>query len=190
MIPLILRLDISGLPLGWIGWQEAIILYSKDRIGWTAGEHQFRFYGGVNRITQKRSSIEIHSIVAVKSADKKLRIRTVPPLTNRELFRRDQHLCMYCGRVFKECMLTRDHVMPRSRGGKNTWTNVVAACKRCNHVKGNRLPQECGMPLLALPYTPNYAEYLALRNSSRILADQMAFLKAGFTRHCRWVEVL
>ena len=58
--------------------------------------------------------------------------------------------------------------------------NVVAACKRCNHHKGNRLPHECGMELLALPYVPNTAEYLALINSGRILGDQMDFLASQF----------
>jgi len=186
MFPLILRLDMSGQPLGWMHWQDAVVLYAKDRIGWSMGEHQFRVYGGLNRVSGSRSFIDIHSIVAVKGVDKNFRVRTVPPLSNSELFRRDQHICLYCGREFPVSELTRDHVVPRSRGGKNTWTNVVTACRRCNHYKGDRLLSECSMQLLALPYMPNHAEYLALRNRRRILADQMDFLKAGFTRHCRW----
>lgn len=186
MVPLILRLDMAGQPLGWLHWQDAVMLYAKNRIGWTMGDHQFRIHGGLNRVTEQRSYIDVHSIVAVKGVDKNFRVRAIPPLTNKELFRRDQHVCLYCGREFKTHELTRDHVIPRSRGGKNTWTNVVAACRRCNHYKGDRLPNECNLQLLALPYTPNHAEYLALRNSGRILADQMAFLKAGFTKHCRW----
>ena len=66
-----------------------------------------------------------------------------------------------------------------------TWVNVVAACKRCNHFKQNRTPEEAGMELLALPFEPNPAEYLALMNSKRIRADQMDFLKAQFSRNCR-----
>ena len=186
MVPLILRLDMTGQPLSWMHWQDAVMMYTKDRIGWTMGDHQFRIHGGLSRVTAQRSYIDVHSIVAVKGVDKNFRVRAVPPLTNKELFRRDQHLCMYCGREFHSHELTRDHVVPRSRGGKNTWTNVVTACRRCNHYKGDRLPNECKLQLLALPYTPNHAEYLALRNSGRILADQMEFLKAGFTRHCRW----
>ena len=60
------------------------------------------------------------------------------------------------------------------------WDNVVAACKRCNHFKGSRLVENCGMELLALPYTPNYPEYLVLTNSGRILGDQMNFLRKSF----------
>ena len=188
MVPLILRLDVSGQPLGWLNWQGAVMLYTKDRVAWTMGEHQFRIRGGLNRVTSERSYLDINSIIAVKGVDKSKRYTSAPPLTNRALFRRDSHLCLYCGREFTDHLLTRDHVVPTSKGGGNTWTNVVTACKRCNHFKGDRLLHECGMKLLALPYVPNHAEYLALRNSGRILADQMEFLKPGFSKHCRWIE--
>lgn len=187
MIPLILRLDISGQPQGWMPWEAAVMAYSKDRVSWTAGENVFRVYGGVNRVNGQRSFLDIHSIVAVKGMSKASRYNAIPPLSNRELFRRDSHLCLYCGNTFKVSDLTRDHIMPSSRGGKDCWTNVVTTCKRCNHHKGSRLLHECGMELLALPYAPNYAEYLALQNSGRILGDQMDFLKTGFTKYCRWL---
>ena len=112
--------------------------------------------------------------------------RLVPPLTNRALFRRDLHLCMYCGVRFGERELTRDHVLPKSRGGRDHWRNVVAACKRCNQRKGNRLPEEAGMEMLAVPYQPNTAEWLALINSDRIRGDQMEFLRTQFSPHSRW----
>jgi len=107
--------------------------------------------------------------------------RDFPPLTNRELFRRDAHLCMYCGGNFHESNLTRDHVHPLSRGGREKWSNVVTACRSCNSRKGNRRPEEAKMPLLAIPYIPNWAEYLALSNR-KILADQMEFLKSQFSK--------
>lgn len=75
--------------------------------------------------------------------------------------------------------------MPVSKGGKDTWDNVVAACKRCNHFKGNRLLQDINLDLLALPYVPNFSEYLALINSGRILGDQMDFLKKSFSANSR-----
>ena len=91
---------------------------------------------------------------------------------------------------FPDASLTRDHVVPKSRGGSDAWDNVVAACKRCNHRKGNRLAHECGMELLALPYVPNIAEYLALINSGRILGDQMDFLASQFGRASKERESL
>lgn len=181
MTPLILRLNIVGQPVKWVPWQDAVCLYARDMIAWTAGDSMMSFMGGTNRVTGKRSVIKVNSIVAVKrSAIRKKNQRSSPPLVNRELFRRDAHLCMYCGGNFHSCKLTRDHVYPLSRGGKNIWSNVVTACRRCNTKKGNRRPEEANMPLLAVPYHPNWAEYLALSNR-RILADQMEFLKTQFT---------
>jgi len=84
--------------------------------------------------------------------------------------------------------LTRDHVVPTSRTGRDSWDNVVAACKRCNHHKGNRILEESNMVLLALPYVPNFAEYLALTNSGRILGDQMDFLKKSFGANSRLLK--
>jgi 5-methylcytosine-specific restriction endonuclease McrA len=68
-------------------------------------------------------------------------------------------------------------VHPVSRGGRDIWENVVSACYACNSRKGNRTPQQAGMPLLAVPYRPSWIEHLILSNRN-ILADQMAFLKA------------
>ncbi|MBF2028905.1 MAG: HNH endonuclease [Oscillatoriales cyanobacterium C42_A2020_001] len=75
----------------------------------------------------------------------------VPPVNRREVFRRDNHTCQYCGSTKR---LTLDHVMPRSRGGSHTWDNVVAACERCNSRKGDRTPFEAKMPLLVKPRPP------------------------------------
>lgn len=181
MTPLILRLDISGTPVTWIPWQDAVCLHSRGMIAWTAGKQKFTFHGGICRRTGRRSTVDISSIIAIKrSAFHKYNKRTIPPLTNRELFLRDAQLCMYCGGEFQASELTRDHVVPLSRGGRDRWQNVVTACKHCNTRKGCRKPEEANMPLLAIPYVPNWAEYLALSNR-KILADQMQFLKSQFS---------
>ncbi|ELS32926.1 MULTISPECIES: HNH endonuclease [Pseudanabaena] len=75
----------------------------------------------------------------------------VPPVARREVLRRDNHTCQYCGSNKK---LTIDHVIPRAKGGLNTWENVVIACESCNHRKGNRTPQEANMPLRIKPKAP------------------------------------
>ena len=181
MTPLILRLDISGSPIRWIPWQLAVNLYSREKIAWTAGDRIFTFHGGLSRLTGQRSIVEINSIIAVKrSSQSKYIGRATPPLTNRELFLRDANLCMYCGNKHRPVSLTRDHVVPLSKGGKDLWSNVVTACRNCNIRKGNRTPENSHMPLLAIPYIPNWAEYLALSNR-KILADQMEFLKTQFS---------
>ncbi|MEX0594136.1 MAG: HNH endonuclease [Balneolaceae bacterium] len=72
-------------------------------------------------------------------------------LTRRNVMRRDRQTCQYCG---TRSDLTLDHVMPKSRGGKDTWENLVTACNRCNVRKGNRTPEEAEMPLEQEPYRP------------------------------------
>jgi 5-methylcytosine-specific restriction endonuclease McrA len=75
----------------------------------------------------------------------------VPRVSRREVLKRDRHACQYCG---SKKHLTLDHVVPRSRGGKHTWDNVVAACASCNSRKGSRTPTEAQMPLLSQPKPP------------------------------------
>ena len=180
----ILRTDVSGMPLEWIDYQEAVRLYYLEQVAYTCGRLLYRIRGGINAVTGRRSVLELNSIIATEGAiQASLRANPdyVPPLSNKALFRRDDHLCMYCGGRFPEGMLSRDHVRPISRGGLDVWSNVVSACKRCNNYKGNREPEECGMQLLAVPFVPTHAEYVYLQGR-RILADQMEFLRAHFPR--------
>jgi 5-methylcytosine-specific restriction endonuclease McrA len=186
---MILRLDVSGTPIRWIPCEEAACLYTRNMVAWTTGERVYTLRGGWNRATRAQSRLEVHSIIAVKRSYAGQHIkRNIPPLNNRELFLRDGHLCMYCGLSFSEGRLTRDHVRPLSRGGRDRWTNVVAACRGCNTRKGNRTPEEAGMGLLAVPYAPNWAEFLALSNR-RILADQMEFLRTQFKSGTRLLSL-
>ena len=182
--PRILRLNIAGHPVDWVTWQEAVCLYARDIVVWTLGNPVLRIRGGQSRCDGCQSSLAIHSIIACDGRVLPPQAG-VPPLTNQALFVRDGNVCLYCGQHFSDGDLTRDHVLPASRGGRDQWDNVVAACRRCNHFKGNRLPQECGLELMALPYSPNFAEYLALTNSGRILGDQMDFLRRSFSANSR-----
>ncbi|HXE60871.1 MAG TPA: HNH endonuclease [Gemmatimonadaceae bacterium] len=81
-------------------------------------------------------------------------------VTNTFLFARDRYRCQYCGRTSAELRpresLTRDHLIPMSRGGTNDWTNVVTACSPCNTRKGNRMPEEIGMHPLTAPVEPHF----------------------------------
>src|ERR1044072_9604794 len=72
-------------------------------------------------------------------------------LSRKNILLRDHNTCQYCGRIFSPQELTLDHIHPRSRGGDSSWDNLVACCKRCNHKKGNRTPEESGMHLLRRP---------------------------------------
>ncbi len=174
--PLVLTLDTHGVPHRWITWQHACYYYAKNQVAWTLGEHAFTVHGGLNRLTGTRSAITASSIIAVKGKAMAMKsFNQVPPLNNRELFHRDRQMCAYCAVVLPIAKLTRDHIKPFSRGGRDTWMNVVTACRACNEKKSDRTPELSGMELLYLPYVPNRAEYLILTNR-RILADQMDFL--------------
>jgi hypothetical protein len=81
-----------------------------------------------------------------------VRFKTKPVKLNRKrIFKRDNNECVYCG---SKKTLTIDHIMPRSRGGKNTWANLVTCCSSCNLKKGNRTPEEANMKMLYRVYEP------------------------------------
>lgn len=174
--PLILALDAHGVPNRWISWQQACFYYARDLVAWAGGDVSLVIHGGISRATGERSSITANSIIALRGpAYAAAHMHHVPPLSNRELFHRDRHMCAYCGTMLSSQRLTRDHVVPLSRGGRDTWMNVVTACRHCNQKKGCRTPERAGMELLYAPYVPNRAEFLILSNR-HILADQMDFL--------------
>ena len=94
-------------------------------------------------------------------------------VTNTFLFARDDYRCQFCGRTqhelrHREC-LTRDHLIPLSRGGTNAWSNVLTACSSCNTRKGNLLPEEAGMHPLRAPHEPHFVHLAwAVRKLTRI----------------------
>ena len=177
----ILRTDVSGMPLEWVTYQDAVRLYFNDQIAYTCGSNIMTIRGGINAITNLRSKIDVNSIIATFGNNKTLSEQYAPPLNNTTLFKRDDHLCLYCGNKFKTEDLSRDHVTPLFQGGKDLWVNVVSACKRCNNAKAGRTPEQANMKLLAIPFIPTHAEYIFLQGKV-ILFDQMEFLKQHFPR--------
>lgn len=179
MAELILRLDVTGRPLDWISKRTAALMYVREQVAWEAGISTFRLLGGQSRLTGNQSFLDVNSIIAGRGiALLGSWEECTPSLNNEALFRRDNHICMYCGLSFSNQMLTRDHVHPRSRGGADNWENVVTACKPCNARKDNMTIDEAetqNIRLLAVPYRPNLAEALILQNRN-ILVDQMEFL--------------
>lgn len=180
----VLRTDVSGMPLEWVNYQDAVRLYFLDQVAYSCGSLLYRVHGGYNAVTKKRSVVEVNSIIATYGNHhtlSKVRSQYTPPLNNPSLFARDAHVCMYCGNQFQPRQLSRDHVTPLSLGGADKWNNVVAACKRCNNHKAGNTPEQAGMELLAVPFTPTHAEYIYLQGK-RVLADQMEFLLSHFPR--------
>jgi len=181
----ILALDQSGLPNKWIDLETAVFYYAKNLVAWDMGDIVKPFRGGISALTGKQSLIEPRSIIAVKNCNRGVWLQEkVPTLCNDTLYIRDRHVCAYCGNMFKEKDLSRDHVHPVSKGGKDVWENVVTSCRNCNNAKADRLLQEVGMELLYLPYRPNRFEHFILQNR-HILADQMEFLLPNVSRVSR-----
>jgi hypothetical protein len=181
----VLRTDVAGMPLEWIGYQDAARLISLDQVSYALGRVVYRIHGGINAVTGMQSIIDVNAIIASHGRHPHAHLFSAsytPPLSNQALFRRDQSLCLYCGVQFPNALLSRDHVKPLSQGGQDIWGNVVTACKRCNNYKAGRTPEQAGMELLAIPFTPTHAEYVYLQGR-RILADQMNFLLAHFPRN-------
>ena len=132
----VLRTDVAGMPLEWIGYQDAARLISLDQVSYALGRIVYRIHGGINAITGMQSVIDVNAIVASLGRHPHAHLFSpayTPPLSNKALFRRDQSLCLYCGAQFPNALLSRDHVNPLSQGGKDKWGNVVTACKRCNN---------------------------------------------------------
>jgi hypothetical protein len=182
----ILALDVNGTPRAWIGFNDAITYHAKGSVAWEWGDEEFEARGGY-QMDGKQSIIRTKAIIAVKaekgfSLDK---IRREVVLSNKTLFGRDQNICAACGRYFANTKkLSRDHIIPRSRGGLDIWTNVITMCTDCNCEKDNLTLEEAGMHLLYVPYVPSHAEKMLLEGHN-ILGSQMEYLKARLPKNSR-----
>lgn len=101
-------------------------------------------------------------------------------LTRRNVFARDEKVCQYCGKKHNTKDLQLDHVIPGSRGGKNTWKNLVCACFACNSKKANRTPEEAGMRLVRKPLKPKYSPLFNLHIRNEKYSSWKNFLNAAY----------
>lgn len=190
----VLALDKNWVPHRWISHDEAIVLEAKNLVIDHLGE-AIMYHGGMNARTGMQSTIETSTIIVVDGAPTAKKYKE-PTLTNGALFARDRHVCAYCGQLHTAHSLTRDHIHPQSKGGKDNWMNVVTACKPCNSLKGDlapgqKLPGDLWSPQgtkvmdpLYVPYVPCKAESMILRHRA-IKADQMKFLLDQITNKDR-----
>jgi len=180
----VLALDIGGTPRQWISHDDAIVYHAKSAVAWTLGSVVAKYHGGIQN-SGIQSYLETPSIIAIKGHGLNPARQGRVTLTNKTLFGRDRHICAYCGNHFPNTgQLSRDHIVPRSKGGVDDWMNVVSACKRCNTHKGSKSLKEAKLELIYVPYVPNHFENLILQNRN-ILADQMEYLLAGVPKHSR-----
>jgi 5-methylcytosine-specific restriction endonuclease McrA len=135
---------LSYFPLSLWHWQETIKAIFLDRVA--VVQHYDRVVRSPGR------ELQLPSVVALKEYIPQTRR---PPFTRFNVFLRDRFTCQYCQTGLPAPDLTFDHVIPRSRGGKTSWQNIVTACNRCNLRKGNRLPNECKMHPMQRPQMPS-----------------------------------
>lgn len=138
---------LSYFPLSLWHWQDAVKAVFLDRVN-IVEEYE-------REVHAPGFSMKLPSVIALKNY---VTPQRKPAFTRFNLFLRDRFDCQYCGQHFSSQDLTFDHVIPRSRGGRTTWENVVAACAPCNLRKANRMPKTCGMHPLHPPHAPTAYE--------------------------------
>ncbi len=184
----ILALDVMGTPRQWISEESAISYHATNSVAWSLGSVVARYRGGIQK-DGSMSYIESTSIIAIRGQGFNPHKHSRVVLSNKTLFGRDKHICAYCGKHFPNFHdLSRDHIIPRSKGGENTWLNSVTACKMCNSKKSNKNLKDAGLELLYVPYEPSHHENMILQNRN-VLSDQMEYLMAGIPKHSRiWLN--
>jgi 5-methylcytosine-specific restriction endonuclease McrA len=150
----VLQLDISGRPQAWISPREAAILYASDAVAWTLGDTFQVLRGGWQRATGRQSRIEVHPIVAVRGAVPSRAWRQTPGADQPQALARDRQVCAYCGGHFPLDELTREHIVPVSRGGLDSWMNCITACRACNGHKAIACPKRRACPCSTCPTCP------------------------------------
>ncbi len=150
-----LKLDATYRPVEVIDALEALVLCIIGKA--KAIENYTR------EICSPSTSFKLPAVIVLTNI---VRYRFGGIVCNRQnVIWRDGNKCQYCHKTFPTEKLTIDHVFPKSRGGKKTWTNLVASCKKCNQKKGCRTPSECGMIPIRQPTRPKTT---ILKNTNQI----------------------
>lgn len=188
----VLICDVAGTPRAWADEQTGCCYYARGKVKWDQGTLVKTFMGGTHvdkdgKIVQ--SQIDVMSILIVTGPvfEKEWYERETVYAERMILYGRDRYTCCFCGEVFTIRNLTIDHLVPRSKGGRNTWMNTVSACKPCNVKKSDRTPEEAGMHKLYAPYSPTIHEKMVLKNRN-ITPEQLEFLMARVPKHSRLHE--
>jgi 5-methylcytosine-specific restriction endonuclease McrA len=142
-----LILNSSCQPVKLVSWQKALLL-------WFQGKVDILEYHGAT-VRSSRETFRLPSVLRLKkyiAPRRAIRLK----FSRENIYLRDNYTCQYCGERLLARELTLDHVVPASKFGRKDWTNMVTACRDCNHRKANRTPIGAGMPLLTEPRMPNW----------------------------------
>ena len=135
---------LSYFPLSLWGWQDVVKAVFLNRVDIVQKYERI--------ISSPSFQIELPSVIALREY---VQLSRSPAFTRFNVFLRDKFSCQYCSKPFLASELTFDHVIPRSKGGKTNWENVVAACTKCNLHKSNKMPAKTGINPIRLPVRPS-----------------------------------
>ncbi|NCO59323.1 MAG: HNH endonuclease [Deltaproteobacteria bacterium CG_4_8_14_3_um_filter_51_11] len=148
----VLLLNITYEPLKVINWKKALTLLFLGKVE-VLEEYQKEVHAVSFRV-------RLPAVVRLLRMVRKPHIQ--PRFSRQNIYARDNHCCQYCGAKMSPEELTYDHVIPKSRGGKTEWSNIVTCCMPCNRKKGGATPQEAGMKLLRKPTRPKWEPALKI----------------------------
>ena len=153
-----LLLSQSYEPVAAISWQRAmcLIMLGKAEV---VEEYE-------TRVRSAKASFGMPAVVRLTEAFRRHKKRV--KFSKQNVYARDHWKCLYCGQRFDVGELTYDHVLPRSRGGRTCWENIVTSCKECNARKADRTPQEAGMRLSKIPERPDWVSIINIRSQKSI----------------------
>lgn len=143
----VLILNSTYQPLKLVSWQKGLLLWFQGKVD--VLEYHGQLARSASDAFQLPSVMRLHRFV---SYHKTTRLK----FSRQNIYLRDNFTCQYCGNQFASSDLTLDHVIPASKLGQKNWTNMVTACRPCNHKKGNKTPLAAGMPLINEPKIPNW----------------------------------
>ncbi|PWU16019.1 MAG: HNH endonuclease [Bdellovibrio sp.] len=163
-----LLLNSSYEPMKIVGWQKALILWFQGKVEVLEYHNLFA--------RSARHSFQLPSVLRLKSYVRPRRIGVVR-FCRENVYIRDNYTCQYCGNRHTIRHLTLDHVVPASKNGPKSWTNVVTACRDCNQRKGNRTPQTANMPLLSEPVVPHWLPPPELEHNDQMPGSWSQYLQ-------------
>lgn len=134
-------------------WKEYTKLHKRN-------ETQLRLHGGI--INSPTTSIFVPQVIIVPDCEFNSPLIKTVKYSRRNIYQRDGNICQYCGKKVDKKFLTLDHVVPKSRGGGSTWTNVVTSCVWCNSEKGDKLLEELGWKLRKVPTKPRWKSHIGI----------------------------
>lgn len=186
------------MPVDIVDWREAITLWAankaeiistyEDKLLHTGNKFVKPEYGNAEQFMRAiwddnleswRTAIEMPAVIRLFDfVSPKKQIRFFESFTRQNVYERDGGRCMYCGEAVSRNKFTFDHVIPKSRGGKTNWQNIVCSCLKCNSKKDNRTPEEAHMKLIKRPVAPLIADDFSsgviskLKGMSRIISNK------------------